>query len=559
MGVILFLLLVSSLIRGNASSQACLDATGSIPEYEPISETDHPGTMIFNVSKNSPVNISYSINSTYRSVLQTYFRDFQNDSLFTLYLNKSLDLEELYNILGVQFESIEFSFCDTHLRKSYLIIKPENEFHPFINMSGNLNIQENTPIGTVVYSLLERTSDKDRPVSETFLYSLVSNRDSPFRIDRASSGEIILNSSLDYDSGQRTYLLNISVTDSGDDKAKISYASLRINVTDVDDQGPQYDYPDCVAPCLIPEYTAIIDLSYKGQLNVQPASIRARDLDTLHFPIAYSFYDDSSGGSSSNDNSGFFRIDKSTGTVYQLKPASEALWPTKRLVVIAEEIGSSQSSAKAILMVRVRTRDPTLNDTSVVKPDRSTPTERDKSLLAAVIAISVLMGLILIAAAIVIFLMQRRHRKMVSPEDTKSEPSTEEEEIHSERSEEDRNVLPTRAKTMEKDLITSVSNPLIDPLFLNRPLPKRGAQLEPLHLKDTGIGTNNTTKKKKKSRRRFKKKENEIFDGTKDYNMEADPKFYESPDKSKIKRSARSMKTPTEHIVVQNDNVEYVD
>jgi len=67
-------------------------------------------------------------------------------------------------------------------------------------------------------------------------------------------------------------------------------------------------------------------------------------------------------------------------------------------------------------------------------------------------------------------------------------------------------------------------------------------------------------KKKKRSRRR-KKKEEEIFDGTKEYNMGLDPEFYETGDKSKVKRSQRSKKMdqsamindvpndePTEHI-----------
>ncbi|KAL3876000.1 hypothetical protein ACJMK2_033889 [Sinanodonta woodiana] len=552
MGILIFLLVVSSLLRGKASSQTCSAATGSIPEYNHVSETDLPGTMIFNVSKPSSWNISYSISSPTGSVLPTYFRDFQNDSFFSFYLNKTLDLEELYSILGIELVKIEFSFtCDTVSKKVYILISPVNEFDPHINISGDLNIPENTTVGTVVYNLLPRTSDRDRQLTGTFLFDLTNSH---FRIEGSSRGEIKLSSPLDYESGQRMFLLNITVKDTADDTARNSTATLRIYVTDVDDQSPQYDYPGCVGQCLIPEYTAITTLSFTGPLTVKPAPIKAHDLDTLNFSITYSFYNETS----SYDGSGFFRIDQNTGTVYQLKPASDAVWPTQRILVIAKEVGSSQPAAHAILMVRVLTRDPSINDTSFVPPDTSTPTEN--SLLPAVIAISVVMGIILIAAAIVIFLMHRRHRKMVYPDDTKSEPSTEEEDLHSERSEEDKTVLRNRAKTMEKDLLPSKKNPLTDPEFLNRPLPNKGSLLEPLQLNDTGIGTNNTTtRKKKKSRKRFKKKENEIFDGTKEYNMEADPTFYESPDKSRIKRSARSMKTPTEHIVVQNDNVDSVD
>ncbi|KAK3596167.1 hypothetical protein CHS0354_020624 [Potamilus streckersoni] len=316
------------------------------------------------------------------------------------------------------------------------------------------DMAKKTTVGTVVYNLLERTSDKDRPASGSFFYDLVNNRQDKFRIVSASSGEIRLAPPLDYESGQRGYFLNISVKVYS--PARTSFASLWINVNDVNDQGPQYDYPDCVAPCLIPEYTAITNLAYTGPLKVQPASIRAHDLDTLNFSIGYSFFDDLSGASSNNDDSGFFRIDKNNGTVYQLKPASEDHWPTKRLVVIvrinnsdyltlgtvyveinldAAEAGSSQSAAHAILMVRVRKRDHTLNATEVEPRDSSTMIKRGNSLLSAVIAVNVLTGIILITSATVIFLIQRRYRKMVSSEHTKSERSTKEEEIHSERPE----------------------------------------------------------------------------------------------------------------------------
>ncbi|KAL3875998.1 hypothetical protein ACJMK2_033887 [Sinanodonta woodiana] len=389
----------------SASSQTCSEATSSIPEYNHVSETDLPGTMIFNVSKPSSWNISYSISNPTGSVLPTYFRDFQNDSFFCFYLNKSLDIEELYSILGIELVMIEFSFtCDAVLKKMYILIAPQNEFDPSINISGILNIPENTTVGTVVYNLLPRTSDKDRPMTGTFMFDLT---DSHFRIEGSSRGEIKLSSPLDYDSGQRMFLLHITVKDSADDRARTSTATLRIYVTDVDDQSPQYDYPGCVATCLFPEYTAITNLTFTGPLTVQPASIKAHDPDTLNFSIAYSFYNEKSGGSSRDDNSGFFRIDQNTGTIYQLKPASGAAWPTQRRLVIAEKVGSMQPPAYAVITVRVGS-----NDSSIDKSELPGDPKIDgQSLMPAVIAVSVVLGITVITSAIIIFTLCHRYRQ----------------------------------------------------------------------------------------------------------------------------------------------------
>ncbi|KAK3612208.1 hypothetical protein CHS0354_039477 [Potamilus streckersoni] len=557
----LFLLAVTFLLCIQVSSQNCNDVN-SINDIDQVHETDAPGTLIFNVSKGPLENITFTITNPIEPVMQSYFRHFQNDTLFTFSLNKTLDLEELYNILGYDVQAIDFNFfCGTILKRTTVYVIPENEYSPSINITGDLNIPENTTVGSVVYKLRERVLDKDRPKSTTFSFDLTSTGEKTFALVGALTGDIKLDLPLDFESGHNSYILNISVKDTIDSTARTGYALLRVNILDVDDQGPEFVVPGCSSPCVIPEYTAITELSYTGPLTVEPAAIKARDLDTLNLPIAYSIYNDPADGSSSNVNSGFFKIESSNGTIFQLRPASQALWATKRLVVRAAEVGSSQPAAHATVTVRVRQRDPTINGTMIVPGEGRTVTEKDVSLLSAVIAISVLFGVSIIAAAIVIFLMRRKRREIVSPEDTNSEPPTEEEEIHSERSEEasfrKRIVLSTTAKTKETNVLNSGTDPITDPTFLNRSI-YRHMMLPPLPMKDTGIGTD-STKAKKRSRRRLKKKENEMFDGTREYDMKADPEFFESPDKSKIKRSTRSFKAPTKHIVVNNDNAELED
>ncbi|KAL3875997.1 hypothetical protein ACJMK2_033886 [Sinanodonta woodiana] len=407
MDKIIYLLVISSVLCSEASSKNCIDVINSINNIHKVSETDPPGTVIFNVSKGPSDNITYTIANSFESAMQPYFRYFQNVTLYAFSLNRTLDLEELYSILGYDVQTIAFDFsCGRITQRTTIYVVQENEFNPSINTTGDLNIPENANVGTIVYRLRERVLDTDRPAS-TFSFLLTSTGDGTFALVSALTGDIKLASPLDFESGHTSYILNITVTDTIDSTARTGHALLRVNILDADDQGPAFVFPGCFTPCLIPEYTADVEPSYTGPLTIQPAAIKAIDLDTLNYPITYSIYDDA-GSSSYNKSSGFFKIESSNGTMYQLRPASQVLWRTQRLVVIAEKVGSMQPPAYAVITVRV-----SLNDSTIDKSELPGDPKLDgQSLTSAVIAVSVVLGITIIASVIIIFTLWHRYRKL---------------------------------------------------------------------------------------------------------------------------------------------------
>ncbi|XP_060573703.1 uncharacterized protein LOC132731528 [Ruditapes philippinarum] len=111
-----------------------------------------------------------------------------------------------------------------------------------------------------------------------------------FNILASSKGDIILARKLNFDTMERSKLfLNLSVSDepSLSPTAKTTYTTLEIQVTDVDDQPPYFDYPDCPPPCPAPPFLSIIRLNHKGPLSVTP-DIKGKISDTLGTSLVYS-------------------------------------------------------------------------------------------------------------------------------------------------------------------------------------------------------------------------------------------------------------------------------
>ena len=171
---------------------------------------------------------------------------------------------------------------------------------------------------------------------------------------------------------------------------------------------------------------------------------------------------------------------------------------------------------------------PNFNGTVPDYPDEpEEPAEKDNSLLIPLIILGVLLFIIIIAVIIILLCIRRKQKQtIIRPEDAKSEPQTEEE------------ILPTdREDARSRDkLVSSIST---GALIFKDPPSARSGKLAPLPSRDFSTETESMTPRKK-PRRRKKKRDPEIFDGTKEYNMGADPEFFEDPDKSRIKRSTRS-------------------
>jgi hypothetical protein len=156
-----------------------------------------------------------------------------------------------------------------------------------------------------------------------------------------------------------------------------------------------------------------------------------------------------------------------------------------------------------------------------------------------VIIVVAVVAVPLIAALIVVLICycKRQKKKSVKPGDGQS--STSQDALNADK----------ELSSSRQELLQSYA------LFMTTPEGKN-SQLPPIGKVDMMTGTDEF---KKRSRRR-KKKELEIFDGTREYQMEADIDFFKQGSKSKIKRSTRSIKDqkldPKYWITVQDGYLE---
>lgn len=163
----------------------------------------------------------------------------------------------------------------------------------------------------------------------------------------------------------------------------------------------------------------------------------------------------------------------------------------------------------------------------------------DSSDMLTIIIVIAIVAVLVIGALIVVLICycKRQKKKLVNPGDGHS--STSQEALNAEK----------ELSSSKQELLQSYS------LFMTTPEGKNN-QLPPIGKVDMMTGTDEF---KKRSRRR-KKKELEIFDGTKEYEMEADIDFFKQGSKSKIKRSTRSIKDqkldPKHWITVQDGYLE---
>lgn len=219
------------------------------------------------------------------------------------------------------------------------------------------------------------------------------------------------------------------------------------------------------------------------------------------------------------------------------------------LLQVRKDLTGVDLSSIAILTIHVWER--LSNESGYPRPpvgQSKENTDSGSGLLIPIIVLGIILAIVLVALVVVFIIYRKKQREMsIRPADDKSEPQTEEEDLHTEGED-----YATRTDSNEKLIFGNKTT-----LGIMTDLPDvtngKANQLAPLPMRDTGTETDE--KKRKKSRRRHKKKEPEIFDGTREYNMGIDPDFFDSTDKSKVKRSQRSRKAdPPLPIQVPNDN-----
>lgn len=199
------------------------------------------------------------------------------------------------------------------------------------------------------------------------------------------------------------------------------------------------------------------------------------------------------------------------------------------------EISALQRFALANMLVKTNS-----SSGSLPNVGRSVVKETDDNMTIIVIVVAIVAVIIIGALVLALVIYCKRQReKMVKPGDVSSSQSTSRDALQNEK----------ELSNSRQELLQSYA------MFMTSSEGKVNA-LPPITTADMMIGTDEF---KKRSRKR-RKKEQEIFDGTRKYDMEADIDFFRQGTKSKIKRSTRSIKEqrldPKYWITVQNGYLE---
>ncbi|XDV29157.1 hypothetical protein PO909_032310 [Leuciscus waleckii] len=213
-----------------------------------------------------------------------------------------------------------------------------------------LQLSELTAVNSVAFTVEATDADGD---TLTYIIDETSPDAWYFRVDLPNSGKVILNKSLDYEI--KTQLrLTISAVETNTNEHYNTTATVIINVTDGDDQYPQFQPCTLLSAnhgkriCANPLYTANITENEQDiVLDFCPGPIQALDGDEgLRTPVKYSIL--------SGADNGRFVIDSSSGEVkITRRVENRLLIPTLRLRVMAAQTDDPLKYAVATVLVRV--------------------------------------------------------------------------------------------------------------------------------------------------------------------------------------------------------------
>ena len=218
-------------------------------------------------------------------------------------------------------------------------VQPVNEFPPVFSADPVvLEVPESQPLGSVLRASL--ATDQDRGGGDgTITYSLVSQQDGdPVLVVSPSSGEIILVSSLDYEtSPSLDYVVVASDNPSDISTTRTANASLVVNVVDVNDNPPHFSQAAYSVP--VPESAEDMSLV---------TTLTCVDPDTINSALLFSIVD----GNMANK----FFIDAASGEI-RLRtridyddPMSVTLYTLK---VVCQEVAQPQSAAESLVIIEI--------------------------------------------------------------------------------------------------------------------------------------------------------------------------------------------------------------
>ncbi|XP_046556593.1 cadherin-99C-like [Haliotis rubra] len=515
------------------------------PQNVQVLETDVPGHVIFSISTPPTAKWTFTVREpvSINTELTPYFSLNSNNTFTTLAINKTLDLEAIYEKWGEQLVFVTFSFQCTDngspvggTLERFVIVTPVNEFDPeFINAPFTINVTENTALNTVVFKLKDHAHDRDVNPNQEEIYGFnIHSYYNPdldgrfhFTITQTQTGEIGVAKNIDFEAmAIKHYVLNVSVQDIG---KRESLTTMTVNINDADDQDPEFYNEKCTPGTCYTSYTAYVTDMFVGQIeNISPNKIMARDRDTLNYSISYQIkgtnpygYDDYF---SQNNKTGDVNITKSLSTV----AATEA---QIGLFLEAQEVSDQRRATTTTFQVNILGR-----STSTVSTTAKTGASRDEdnNTLTVVLIVLGVIVFMMAAAFLGVVIYIKKHKRPMSPSVS---PSVSE------------NITDVDDLSMDgKEQWPKMTTAQLEAL----PNTGRGNALPAL--KDMGTGTGTGSEKKKRRRKRKKERASEEFDGTQEFEGSADAEFF-SKKKTRIKQSSRSREKtdPKYWITVDND------
>lgn len=197
----------------------------------------------------------------------------------------------------------------------------------------NATVLENSPIGTKILQVQARDADSGRNAQLLFSLDNINVASPTFTID-SISGEVFTSSALDYESSSlHLFKLKIVASDNGTPR-KSSFVYMYINVLDVNDNCPVFDY----------FHTKWFNISQHTHPGTLLTVISASDQDSgLNGEVSY-------GLSYASNLDGAFKMGEDNG---ELTVVGELKAKEYRLLIIARDLGNPSCSRQTDVTVNV--------------------------------------------------------------------------------------------------------------------------------------------------------------------------------------------------------------
>lgn len=197
----------------------------------------------------------------------------------------------------------------------------------------NVTVLENNPIGTKILQVQASDADSGRNAQLLFSLDNINVASPTFTID-SISGEVFTSSALDYESSSlHLFKLKIVALDNGTPR-KSSFVYMYINVLDVNDNCPVFDY----------FHTKWFNISQHTHPGTLLTMISASDQDSgLNGEVRY-------GLSYASNLDGAFKMGEDNG---ELTVVGELKAKEYRLLIIARDLGNPSCSRQTDVTVNV--------------------------------------------------------------------------------------------------------------------------------------------------------------------------------------------------------------